>query len=83
MGSRSNCSYPRRCAETAVRAVSTDEIAEGLAIVTARRAILDGIEQHIADQLIDREIETAHARALVRRRDFAEIDCACRLAESA
>lgn len=47
---------------------------EGIPIVTPRKAILDGIEQHLGGDLIDQAIETAQARGLLRRRDLTEID---------
>jgi predicted transcriptional regulator of viral defense system len=47
---------------------------EGLRIVTPRRAILDGIEQHLGDELIDQAIDTARARGAIRARDLAAIE---------
>jgi hypothetical protein len=47
---------------------------EGIPIVTPRKAILDGIEQHLGGDLIDQAIETAQRRGLLRRRDLVEID---------
>jgi predicted transcriptional regulator of viral defense system len=51
---------------------------EGLTIVTPRRAILDGIEQHLGDELIDQAIEAARGRGAIRTRDVAEIETARR-----
>jgi predicted transcriptional regulator of viral defense system len=56
---------------------------EGLAIVTPRRAILDGIEQHLGDELIEQAIGTARARGAIRTRDVAEIEAARRAAVAA
>jgi predicted transcriptional regulator of viral defense system len=56
---------------------------EGLAIVTPRRAILDGIEQHLGNELIDQAIETARARGAIRTRDVAELAAARRAAVAA
>lgn len=47
---------------------------EGIPIVTPKRAILDGIEQHLGSELIDQAIDTAKARGVLRRRDMAEIN---------
>jgi predicted transcriptional regulator of viral defense system len=40
---------------------------EGIPIVTAKRAILGGVEQALGWQLIDQAIETARARGLITR----------------
>jgi predicted transcriptional regulator of viral defense system len=56
---------------------------EALRIVTPRRAILDGIEQHLGDELIDQAIGTARARGAIRARDVAEIEAARRGAVAA
>ena len=46
---------------------------DGIPIVTARRAILDGIEQHLGGHLIDQAVVAARRRGLVRPADLAEI----------
>lgn len=56
---------------------------EGLRIITPRRAILDGIEQHLGDELIDQAIDTARARGAIRARDLAEIETARHAAATA
>jgi len=56
---------------------------EGVRVVTPRRAILDGIEQHLGDELIDQAIDAARARGAIRARDVAEIEEARRAAVAA
>lgn len=51
---------------------------EGVPVVTPKRAILDGIEQHVGGELIDQALETARKRGALRRRDLSEIDVARR-----
>lgn len=60
------------------RALTDDEVTwhEGIPIVTPKRAILDGIEQHLGSELIDQAIETAKKRGALRPRDVSEIDIA-------
>jgi len=63
------------------RALAEDDLTwhEGIRIVTPRRAILDGIEQHLGDDLIDQAVTTARERGVLRRHDLAAIDAARRL----
>lgn len=60
------------------RALAEDEMTwhEGIPIVNLKKAILDGIEQHLGSELIDQAIETAKKRGVLRRRDLSEIDAA-------
>lgn len=46
---------------------------EGIPIVTAYRAILDGIEAHLGPRLLDQAVETAAARGLLRRDQLADV----------
>lgn len=62
------------------RTLDDDDVTwhEGIPIVTPKRAILDGIEQHLGSELIDQAIDTAKTRGVLRRRDLAEINDARR-----
>lgn len=53
------------------RDLGADEVTrhDGIPVVTAARAILDGIEAHVRAGLIDQAIETAEGRGLLRPTD--------------
>jgi predicted transcriptional regulator of viral defense system len=48
---------------------------EGVAVVTPERAILDGIERHLDNRLIDQAIDTARARGLLKANELKRIAC--------
>jgi hypothetical protein len=47
---------------------------EGIPVVTPARAILDGIERHLDQRLIDQAIETAGRQGLVTRDELAVLE---------
>ena len=49
---------------------------DGIPVVTARRAILDGIDRHLDGRLIDQAVRTARRTGLLRRAAVAEITAA-------
>jgi predicted transcriptional regulator of viral defense system len=46
---------------------------EGIPVVPARRAILDGIERHLDDRLIGQAIENGERRGLLIAEELAEL----------
>jgi predicted transcriptional regulator of viral defense system len=57
------------------RDLDPDEVTrhEGIPVVAVHRAILDGIETHIAPHLIRQAIDNARARGLLSNADLAEL----------
>ena len=49
---------------------------EGITVVTARRAILDGLEANLALSLIEQAIDTAQRRGMISRDETAALEAA-------
>lgn len=47
---------------------------EGIPVVTALRAILDGIERHLDHRLIDQAVDSARRRGLITRGELAMVE---------
>ena len=56
---------------------------EGIAVVSAARAIRDGIEGHLGGRLVDQAIHNARRRGLISRREQVELDNEFRARRSA
>ena len=58
------------------RALAADDLTnfEGIPVVTARRAILDGIERHLDARLLDQAVDTAQRRGLLLAHELDSIE---------
>ncbi len=69
---------PSSTYEVHVRDLDASDVTrfEGIPVVTAVRAILDGIERHLDRRLIDQAIDAARRRGLIARQEFAGLNAA-------
>ena len=47
---------------------------EGIPVVSARRAVLDGVERHLDARLIDQAIDNGQRRGLLLAGELAELE---------